>query len=350
MKKIFGIFRGFPGLGRVVSGVSLLETFRDNYGCTIEAFSYLQGKQYLELKGYEIKQEVVSMDYCSIGLLPTNVTGTYIHERIRSFQPDIVLVDGEQLIIQSLKLSHPGIKIITLLNPADIDNPQNDQDAMTYFKSLYFLSDLGIIHGLRGVNLDDTQHKLISINTILRHEILDIENKPSNNIYCALGGGTVNVGYSFAESTIQIAKLCIESARYLRNYNIHIICSSRNIYNALIELKLEDNVFLHDQILNIQDFYSNAGMIITRSGRNTLSELAYLGIPTISFLSGCQYRRLEQKQNLNALNINNIRPIEVSIKPAELAQVMSEMMEKQYEKNTFVSGNGVAINEILKLL
>ena len=91
-------------------------------------------------------------------------------------------------------------------------------------------------------------------------------------------------------------------------------------------------------------------MIITRSGRNTLSELAYLGIPTISFLSGCQYRRLEQKQNLNALNISNIRPIEVSIKPAELAQVMSEMMEKQYEKNTFVSGNGVAINEILKLL
>ena len=29
MKKILGIFRGFPGLGRVVSGVSLLETLRD---------------------------------------------------------------------------------------------------------------------------------------------------------------------------------------------------------------------------------------------------------------------------------------------------------------------------------
>ena len=26
MKKILGIFRGFPGLGRVVSGVSLLES------------------------------------------------------------------------------------------------------------------------------------------------------------------------------------------------------------------------------------------------------------------------------------------------------------------------------------
>lgn len=30
-KRILGIFRGFPGLGRVVAGVSLLETLRDKY-------------------------------------------------------------------------------------------------------------------------------------------------------------------------------------------------------------------------------------------------------------------------------------------------------------------------------
>lgn len=52
MKKILGIFRGFPGLGRVVSGVSLLETLRDEYGYCIDIISYLQGNRYLELKGY----------------------------------------------------------------------------------------------------------------------------------------------------------------------------------------------------------------------------------------------------------------------------------------------------------
>lgn len=51
MKKVMGIFRGFPGLGRVVSGVTLLETLRDEYGCSIEIISYLQGNHYLELKG-----------------------------------------------------------------------------------------------------------------------------------------------------------------------------------------------------------------------------------------------------------------------------------------------------------
>ena len=62
MKKILGIFRGFPGLGRVVSGVSLLETLRDEYGCCIEIISYLQCNRYLELKGYENLHEVVRMD------------------------------------------------------------------------------------------------------------------------------------------------------------------------------------------------------------------------------------------------------------------------------------------------
>jgi len=32
MKRIIGIFRGFPGLGRIVAGVSILEYLRDNYG------------------------------------------------------------------------------------------------------------------------------------------------------------------------------------------------------------------------------------------------------------------------------------------------------------------------------
>lgn len=52
MKRVLGIFRGFPGLGRVVAGVSLLETLRDKYDCTVKFISYLQGNKYLESRGY----------------------------------------------------------------------------------------------------------------------------------------------------------------------------------------------------------------------------------------------------------------------------------------------------------
>ena len=82
MKKILGILRGFPGLGRVVSGVSILETLRDSYGYDVKIISYLQGNKYLYSRDYNNLNEVTPMDYCSIGLLPTNKMGVYIHNCI----------------------------------------------------------------------------------------------------------------------------------------------------------------------------------------------------------------------------------------------------------------------------
>lgn len=349
MKKILGIFRGFPGLGRVISGVSLLETLRDEYGYCIDIISYLQGNCYLELKGYENLHEVEPMDYCSIGLLPTNVMGAYIHKKMHSFLPDIVIIDGEPLIIQALRISYPKLKIVVLLNPADVDNEQNDQEAMRYFNAMYSLSDLAIVHGLRGVSHIGGYKKLISVSTILRREILNIYTNDTNNIFCILGGGTVNVGSSFSESTIQIAKLCIGASEFLNEYEMHIVCSSKNIYDELNKLKYKENIILHGRILDIQEYYSKAGLIITRSGRNTLSELAYLGIPALSFLSGCQYRKLEQRQNMEALATYNIKPVSLNIKPNKLAELIKKMASINYQREVFIPGNHQAIQEILNL-
>lgn len=63
---------------------------------------------------------------------------------------------------------------------------------------------------------------------------------------------------------------------------MHIICSSQNIFDALNESKDAVNVILHKDVLCAKDYYSNAALVITRSGRNTLSELAYLGVPALS--------------------------------------------------------------------
>lgn len=349
MRRVLGVFRGFPGLGRVVSGLSLLETLRDKYGCSIEAISYLQGNRYLELKGYKISQEANPMDFCSIGLLPTNSMGAYIHERIRALQPDLVIVDGEPLIIQSIKLSHPQLKVVALVNPADIDNKENDQDAMIYFNAMYSLADLTIVHGLRKVSDTRVFKNLLSINTILRWEILDICNSRTKEIYCILGGGTISVGDQFERSTVQIAKLCMEASAFLREYKMHIICSSQNIYLELKKCTYGENVILHAGILNVQQYYSRAGLIITRSGRNTLSELAYLGIPALSFLSGCQYRRTEQRQNLEALGAPNVKGVDIHIQPQILADMIRDMISKTYMRKSFTPGNKQAIQEIMEL-
>ncbi len=194
MKKVLGILRGFPGLGRIVSGVSVLETLRDDFGFDIKLISYLQGKIYLESRGYTNTLMTNELDYCAIGLLPTSKAGANIHKIVKEYKPDYILIDGEPLMLQSLKLSNPNIKIITLLNPADVDNPGNEKEAMDFFNHLYMKADLAIVHGLRHTETKYVYNKLVSIPTILRKEITSIENIPDGqNIYCLLGGGTVNV-------------------------------------------------------------------------------------------------------------------------------------------------------------
>ena len=105
--KILGIFRGFPGLGRIVGGVSILEALRDRYGFKVKAVSYLQGNKYLKTRGFETLGDVTAFDYCSIGLLPTNHFAKEINLLVKEFVPDIIIIDGEPLIIQSLRISYP---------------------------------------------------------------------------------------------------------------------------------------------------------------------------------------------------------------------------------------------------
>ncbi len=347
MKKVLGLFRGFPGLGRVVAGVSLLEVLRDNYDCDIKFISYLQGNKYLESLNYTDLKEAAPMDYCSIGLLPTNKMGIYIHNTIRDFMPDVIVVDGEPLILQSIKISHPKLKVVALLNPSDVDNPNNDKEAMDFFNALYSLSDLAIVHGLRRVENDNRYKDIISINTIIRREIIAVKNIPTNNIYCVLGGGTMNVGQQFEDSTLRIGELCQKVAALLPEYIMHIICSSQNIFKVLNENNYSDNVKLHENIISAQKYYSDASLVITRSGRNTLSELAYLGIPAISFVSGCTYRKVEQTNNISDLNTPTIASASIEMTPEKFAELCLKMIGKKTD-SFLQCGNDEAIKHILQ--
>ena len=349
MKKILGIFRGFPGLGRVVAGVSLLETLRDNYDCDVRVISYLQGNKYLESRGYVDLPEATQLDFCSIGLLPTDKMGVYIHDTIRGFMPDAILIDGEPLILQSIKISHPSIKIITLLNPADVKNSYNDKEAMDYFNALYSLSDLAIVHGLRLIEKDQRYKHLISINTIIRREIISVKNIPNKNIYCVLGGGTVNVAQQFEDSTLRIGELCQNAASLLPDYTMHIVCSSQNIFKALKENNYLENVIVHEGILSAQKYYNDASLVITRSGRNTLSELAVLGIPAITFVSGCSYRKVEQSNNIHDLNIPTIVLANLEIATEKFAELCLSMINKKTDCY-LQCGNDIAIKYILQSL
>lgn len=349
--KVLGIFRGFPGLGRVVSGVTLLETLRDEYNCDVKAISYLQGNKYLQQRGFSDLQEASSADYCSIGLLPTNKMGVHIHSTIKNFKPDLIIVDGEPLIVQSVKISHPCIKVVALLNPSDVDNPSNDVEAMEYFNTLYSMADLAIVHGLRQTIGIHPYKNIISIPTILRQEIINQEVSYGNNIYCVLGGGTVNSSQDFIDSSLKIAELCINIACNFSDKEIHIVCSCDIVASAFQTKTLPSNVIIHENILTPSQIYSDAAFIITRSGRNTLSEVAYLGIPAVSFIAGDCYRRQEQFQNSISPICQTIFSASTDIEYGEFRSLCSNHINGKRDRNiSFIPGNEMAIDTLLNLL
>lgn len=346
MKKIIGIFRGFPGLGRIVSGVTLLETLRDEYNCEVQPISYLQGVEYLMQHGFSNDFAPSSTDLCSIGILPTGHFGAEIHQRIADFCPDMIIIDGEPLMLQSIKISHPGTKVVALLNPADVVNPSNNQYAMDFFNGIYSLADLAIVHGLKSIQKPTIYGNFVCTNTILRNEILTISNTPSANVYCILGGGTENCSSSFEDTTLHVAFSTIALAQNYPHYTFHILCAGGKIANMLLLSSLPENVFIHQELVEPQRYYSDAAIVITRAGRNTLSELAYLNLPAIVFVSGDEYRIEEQKANLDSLASSLLLPASTD----EDLQTSFALLLSATGNNHFEPGNRVAMEYLNSLL
>ncbi|WP_195356207.1 glycosyltransferase [Bacteroides cellulosilyticus] len=348
--KVLGIFRGFPGLGRVVAGVSLLEELRDRFGYSIKFISYLQGEKYLQMRGCIGLPVVTSADYCSIGLLPTNRFAVYIFETIKSFNPDLIVIDGEPLILHSIKISFPDIKIVTLLNPSDVDNPSNDKEAMEYFNELYAMADMAIVHGLRRICTPLGYQNFHSINTIVRHDILNLQTNPRNEIYCILGGGTINVGSQFEATTLDLAQLTLDIAPHFPLFSFHIVSASSNIYDAVIKQNRPPNVVIHNGLLYAEECYSRAALVITRAGRNTTSELMVLGIPAVIFVAGDKYRIVEQTQNISELHCSSLIPITPNSSSTNVIRIIENLISLPKEKGNFMPGNESAITCCVNLL
>lgn len=302
--KVVGIFRGFPGLGRVVSGVETLRIFKEFHKADILIFTYLQGFEYCKevFKTQDIYSE---KDISSLGIIPVSQSGELIIDEIDNFNPDIVLIDGEPLLITTIKLRFPNIKLITLLNPFDVENPHNKLSSQLFFKDCYSKADYAIVHGIWQVEKPkEFINNFYSFHTILRNKILEI--KPTfkrNRIVCILGGGSVNSSSSFFQNTVEIAKKALLIAEEFPNFQIDVFCSSEDIFKEVNKLNTFcRNIYIHRELKSPQEIYADVKLVLARAGRNTISELLHLKIPSLLFATNCNIRGSEQSQNLKSVN------------------------------------------------
>ncbi len=338
--RILGVFRGFPGLGRVIGGTEILEALRQDYGCEVFAFTHLQGLNYVQQRGIRTLDFSSAQDLSPIGVLPTGHACAELSNWVEDSRPDLVLVDGEPLVLHALRVRFPAVKIVALLNPADISNSDNYPISMDYFRALYRHANRCVVHGLRILDRDELIENAVSIPTIVRSEVAKIVRTPAKKVYCVLGGGTVNVDIAFMETTLALAWLAISASRCCHDYDFEILCGCSTVADEVVKLLGNgDRVTVRADIVSPKSFFADAALVITRAGRNTLSELRLLGIPGVAVVSGCRFRKHEQSQNAAQLG-TGFRYVKSDIKPEAFIPIVKSMLEECPNKQAPSVRNG----------
>jgi predicted glycosyltransferase len=358
--KVYAVLRGFPGLGRVIAGFELLKHLENNYDAIVKVSTYFQGDSYINTKGYSSSIEVDEKDISSVGIISVSKSGEKIIEDIVSFNPDIVIIDGEPILLQNLKISYPNLFIVSLLNPFDVNNPHNQKSSQDFFSYMYSYADLSIVHGLWEENKPNNFKNYLSINSIIRDSIHTISlSKNSNSIVCLLGGGSKSVNSGFTSGTIEIAKQVIDLAISNEELDFTIYTSDEIIKNKItnhinakdIDIK---NLKVVGSITDEREIYSKARLVIARAGRNTISELLTLNMPSIIIPTTANFRGSEQLNNCTRIeyfDFPNIKAHYLDSGSGVLNQKMLQLFNASSNKNNkaYKPGNTRAVEAILNM-
>ena len=359
MKTVIGIFRGFPGLGRVSSGIALLKELQQR-GFEIGAISYYQGIEALIQQEIPvlIDYAVESNDITSIGINPITGFATTIICEILKRNPDIVIIDGEPLLQSTLSEVFPKEKIVALLNPSDLKNDSLPESTIRFYHKNYLSCGNAIVHGI-DINcnmVEENGCKVHYIPTILRQEVLELKSAERNceHVVGILGGGSINATEHFFESTVSLGKKIVSVAHKMSDVFFDIYCNDVNVKEAIEEsVIIPPNVCVVSSYVSPKIMYENACIVIARSGRNVASELLFLNIAGVLFATDGDYRSKEQEKNIDAMvSASNDLFVKTKITDCDenLIHSIGERMKSKYYGIEFEPGNQYAISIILNLI
>ena len=302
--KIFGIFRGFPGLGSAVAGAGILNMLKSR-GHEVKAYSYLQGNAVLAEYGLDriIDKKPDKRHIMIIGLNPISVESGILIDKILDENPDLVILDGEPLLVSTLAMVFPRTKILSLLNPTDIENQSLPMSSLKFYRNHYLSAGCAFVHGLSGGSYakigKNYSCEIFSIRTILRPNILNYSISASGtSVVGILGGGSENASPEFLNSTVAMGRKIISLASYLPHDNFFIYCNDMKICSILCS-NLPDNIKVIGKYVSPEKIYANAKVVLCRAGRNTVSELLFLKIPAMLFSTAGDFRSTEQDKNID---------------------------------------------------
>jgi UDP-N-acetylglucosamine:LPS N-acetylglucosamine transferase len=226
---------------------------------------------------------------------------------------------------------------------------------------MYSYADLSIVHGLWREEKPTDFKGYFSINTIVRNSISTIAiSSLSNSIVCLLGGGSKSVNSGFTSGTIEIAKQVIEVAIINKYLNFTIYTSDENVKNEiLVYIKSSNssinNISIVASLTDEKVIFSQAKLVIARAGRNTISELLTMNMPSIIIPTKANYRGSEQLSNCEEIERNKypfIRAHYLETGSTDLNDKMLQLINSAVFKNkdNFKPGNNSAVEIIMNTI
>ena len=167
-----------------------------------------------------------------------------------------------------------------------------------FFRYHYLAAGKAIVHGVDKENIilpdDNYGCRIIKTNTILRKSVIEIKTSSKKFIVAILGGGSNNASENFKNSTIEIGNRIIQAAAILQDEKFRIYCNDKYIADALYRLGLTNNIEIIYEYTSPEVIYSSAKTVLCRAGRNTISEIMFLGIPSILISSSGDFRSADK--------------------------------------------------------
>ncbi len=139
--------------------------------------------------------------------------------------------------------------------------------------------------------------------------------------------------------------------RLLPEFKCVIACACEEIAKRVkLLLGTIANVDVCSDLLSPEEYYGKATLIITRSGRNTLGELAYLGIPAIAFMTGGRFRSGEQAENASH-QFEHVVKMSVDISNTEFVASAKYLLRIDSVRNKEEGiGRGMALEAVCEFL
>ena len=141
----------------------------------------------------------------------------------------------------------------------------------------------------------------------------------------------------------------IKIAKVLPTENFRIYCNDNFLCDDFEET---NNIKIYKEFISPNEIYKNAKIVICRAGRNTLSEISFLGIPTLLFAANDEFRTSEQNKNITDVNkyFNGVDSISVNESEVSICQKINNLLDKRNRKSKFIPGNEFVINKIKLLM